>query len=190
MGVIYNESGADFVYWFNESAQTWVSHTGGVGANADTVLFGGSAVWLFKNTNGSWFRDVSIVTNSFLMNISAGGNFLSAQFDYNFTNLSNSFTNRTTSVQSTAYTVGGFFNGSGQGNRTLSISEVEFYSYYNNSDQRYISYFRNDTFNNGTFIKRGDVVFIGTPLNITWDGLDVRGNWSLLGTEIDTEEGI
>lgn len=182
MGRIYNDSGADFVYWWNGSSQSWLSHTGGVGTNANHDILGGEVFWLFKSFNGSWARDVTVPSDKYDINLSSGSNFVAAQFDYTLDNLSRTFANATDIEISDGYLLGGAYNKSGtSGDQNLDMGEVEFYSFFNNSDQRYVSYFRNDTFNNVTIIGRGGAVYIGTPLNITWNGTVVFSNWSLHG---------
>jgi len=177
MGDIATQSGADFVYWFNQSRQAWVSHASGSSTNANTAILGGSVTWLFKSSNGTWARNVATPDPAFATNLSTGLNFVSAPFTYTFINLSSSFTNVSTDVLATSWLVGGHPNGSGAG-QTVDVSEVEFYAYYNNSDQRYVPYFRNETFNNMTEIRFGDAIMVGTPLNITWNGSDIVGNWT------------
>jgi len=183
MGSIFNDSGADFVYWWNNTAQSWTNSLG-TGSNADFTLQGGQVAWLFKNTAGTWTRDVNDPTNAFEVNLSSGANFVSAQVDYNFTNLTNSFTNITVRPVGTGaiplgWTVGG--SADGTGTQGVDVSEVEFYSFFNNSDQRYTSYFRNETFNNDTVIPKGFAIFVGTTLNITWNGSAIVSNWTITG---------
>lgn len=184
MGKLYNDTGADYIYWWNASSRSWVGHTGGTGSQASTVLFGGSVVWLFKSTNGTWQDRDTSVRDAFRLNLSSGGNFVGAQFSYNFTNLSISFLNRTayvidSFVMAENATVGGTANG--LGSQKVEISTTEFFSYYNNSNQRYVSYFRNETFNNASLIPRGWAIFVSTGSNVTWNGTSVVTNWTVSG---------
>lgn len=182
MGQIYNDSGADYVYWWNNTGQSWVSHIGGSGSNANLDINGGDVVWLFKSFDGTWLRDVNDPAENWEVNLTNGVNFLSAQQVYNFSDLSNSFTNNTVRPAGTnAIPLGSSIGGAtdGTGGQGVDISEVEFYAMYNNSEQRYVNFFRNETFNNDTIVGKGFAIFIGTPLNITYNGTAVKSNWTV-----------
>lgn len=165
MGLIYNQSNADFVYWWNNTGKSWVAHSGGVGTNAENPIFGGEVVWLFKSSNGTWSRSVSNSQVPWPVNISAGSNFVGSQVEYNFTNLSVSFRNESGGTLLDAH--------GGQ-----NISEVNFFSYYNNSDQRYVSFFRGDAYNNQTSLRYGDAVYVGALLNLTFNVTYTAHNWT------------
>ena len=186
LGLVANRSGAEYAYMFNQSSQSWLAHTTGGSSNAQTVVRYNDAVWLFRSSNFSWFRNAtpdlepqSVGITGFQYNLSPGINFLGVLRNYEMTNLTPTFYNST----------GGFFvsiNGSGNApglgrdnaNLNLSANKIDFFAVWSNVDQKYYSHFRNSTFGNRTNLTVGDVFVVGTKMNVTWNSTGITGNWT------------
>jgi len=142
---ILTESGADYVYWWNESGQAWKYTQAGTTTNAATTLIYGDSVFLYEATGSNWWRtDTS--TGTYYYNITSGDNFIGLGKYYTFYNLSVESMNE-------------------------SITE---YGWYNNSAQDWKLHYWNVSWNNATILSRGEVAWIWSDQNISWNTTDLN----------------
>lgn len=203
---ILNETEAEFVYYWNQTGQGWVSATAGgtsnMGFEVGTAISergsgGRHVVALFESTNSTWTRNTTSSTNSYIYNFTTGDNFIKLSRDYTFGNLSLSLFNNTLSWHNGSSFNAGYGFGveesttpsnlstAGDENRTgtlkYNITDFWFSAYNNTANTWTLSYTYNFTFNNNTVItpaSRSEVVWIFSLKNLTWNTTNIIGNWS------------
>lgn len=184
MGLVANQSNADFVYKWNESSQAWLAHTRLGSANAQTSLKYGEVFWLFRSANYSYARNATRrgEPQAMQVNITTGINFVGVIREFTFQNLSATFRNATggslTAINATIDNATYLGTVGGVANLDISKEQIDFFATWLNSEQKYLSYFRNSTFKNATNLTVGNAFVLGTTLNITWNTTGIIGNWT------------
>lgn len=136
---VINNSGADYVYWWNNTGQAWGFNMAGTSAGATTPLSFGDAIFLYTATGTTYFRSVAVPKTYFNFSLISGNNLIGVDEDYDFNNFSATF--------NSSYTL---------------------YGWYNNSAQDYELYYWDTSWNNMTFIPKGNVVWVDSTMNVTW----------------------
>ena len=176
---IYIETGVEYVYWYNNTDQTWLyyapSATTSKAINVGTTDANIGVVHLYTSTNTTWFRSASI-DNLHRYNISDGNMYLPLYNSTSFGNLS--------SVN--------FRNTTGGGNMSGVQFNITYFAGYNNTDQTWVNHIFEWSTNNATKLgntkKTGiDSLWLYSAYNISinmsipsasgW----VYGNWSIIG---------
>ena len=184
LSTIQNQSGADLVYFWNQTNQEWVFKTAGLTSN-DAVNVGYKTgyhvVHLFENTNSTWLRNT---TNSgiFNYNVSSVNNFISIPSYYNFGNLTESFGNTTFRFPS-------FINVSANNFTLFGPFNITFFAGYNNTAQDYVSHIFNFTWANVTILEPCpnrafketcmETFWVASDFNVTWNGTAIERNWTI-----------
>ena len=149
----------DYIYYWNQSNQSWVFKLNGTATNENITLFPGGAVWLYSSIDGLWYRDTT--STHFEYNISNGHNYmgLAPYNNYTFGNVSfRSMRNDTAGLKIDAYTF-----------------LFEDFASWNNTGKNWESYFYNFTWNNVTRIGKNannslDAIWIYSPTyNLTYN---------------------
>src|SRR3990167_1373896 len=166
LSVIQNQSGANLVYFWNQSKQNWVFYTAGTSTNGGTLIGRDTTfhvVQLYESINSTWRRNQTI-RGYFDYNITHGDNFIYAVTNYTFGNLTQSFMNvfgnnaTGNSSNSSGYYPSFLWNNTEDANtagfplQNLSYGpfNITFLAGYNNSAQRWSNHVFNTTWNNNT----------------------------------------
>jgi len=169
-------STAEYVYWYNNTAQSWGYYTSGVSSGIKSSLGIGDVAQLYTAVDNTYFRN-NTGSSKFYINVTGGSVFLPLYFDWTFGNLS--------------YSVFRADNGSNTTPTGYSGSGLEFriddFASYNNSNHKYNLFTYQWDTNNltklGKNYKNGlDTIwtYIGYNLsiNFTANG-EVIGNWTV-----------
>lgn len=154
---IATDSGAEFVYWFNQTAQDYVAYTAGATLNANITVNSSACVFLSEETNSTWWRNNTDTNNYNYSIYGEGDNFISVPSGFNFGNLTDSFLN------------------SSDGTAISGVNSTpDYYAIFNNSwdgnpDGVYTSHLRNTTYNNLTAFNRNTCFWTYGVNNVTWD---------------------
>ncbi len=170
-----SESGADFVYFWNNTGQSWIYSTTAGSLNEEYSLGIGDVVQLYESTNTTHFRNTTI-PSQYYVNITGGHAYFGLYNAFTFGNISHEI----------------FLNESG-GNVTDDIIwtgglefRIDYLSGFNNSNQQYIDApyqwaWNNDSILGGIYKNGLDTLWAYIPYNIsinfTADG-EVIGNWT------------
>ncbi len=149
----------DYIYYWNQSNQSWVYKLNGTAAKENITLWAGNAVWLYTSMDGLWYRDTT--ATHFEYNISNGHNYmgLSPYTNYTFGNVS---------FRSMRNDTGGL-------NLSLYDFLFEDFASWNNTGKEWESYFYNFSWNNNTQIGKNtsnglDAIWIYSPTyNLTYN---------------------
>lgn len=181
---LQNQSGADLLYVWNSTRQSWVFMTNGLSTSINTIVGKTThyhAILLFENTNSTWRRNL---TNPgyYEYNITAGDNFVSIPTDYTFGNLTESFMNASRIYPSTIGNI------TGDNNVPLDSIygpwNITNFAGFNNSNQKWVSHLFNFTWANLTVLSptpatsKIEVTWFYSDYNVTWNGTEVYGNWT------------
>jgi len=176
---LYDQTGAEFVYWWNRSDQSWLYHSSATTTYAENKIGLGEVIHLYDGTGRTWFRNyTSPVINKYNVNITSGHNFLGLYANYTFGNFSTTI----------------FRNASGGNLTGLNSSvgdyefRIDFFNSYNNSNQTYVSHIADWSWNNltilGAYGNGLDTLHVYSDYNITMNissdmaGSYVYMNWS------------
>ncbi len=158
---------SDFIFYFNETSQSFLTKTNGTSTNAGFDLVQGDVVWISTSTDRTWFRNNTPV--EVVKNVAINNSYVGLIGLHTFYGLSNTtFANAT-------------------GNKTISSQPftVDFFASWNNSGKNWESHTDNTTWNNDTRLGR----FSNTSLDALWVSSNftitvnftanyVTGNWS------------
>ena len=204
--VILNQTEAEYVYYFNQTGQSWIYATAGgtadmgfeVGTKVGERANGGRhVVAIYEDTNSTWDKGTigkidRNTTNSgtYLYNFSTGDNLIKLARDVSFGNLSLTLFNSSLQSGLSGYEFGvtisqtpGNLTDNTQKNGGLVYNITDFwFSAYNNSGVTWEPYYvYNFTLDNSTIltpISVHEVVWIYSPYNLTWNTSNIIGNWS------------
>jgi len=175
LGSLANESRATFAYWWNNSDQSWLFNQINTGSNAGVYLPYGSAVFLFSESNLTWFRNANVTEPLYNFNLSVGDNFVGITSDYTMHSLSQSFLN----------TSGGEIVDLNNSDNPVFVNlslvnNTPAFASFNNSANNYDSYYRNFSTGSTTPVSRGDVIWTWVnSMNMTWNGTAIKVNTSI-----------
>jgi len=172
---IYSDSGADYVYYWNKTGQSWMYYTSAATSygNYNLTRRDGDVVFLYENTEGTWFRNVTGAdSHDYEYNITTGWNWIGLYHDYTIGNL----------------TCVNFVNSSG-GNLTEDnfAFHFDYFGFYNNSGQKYINKLYSWTGHNttpiGTIKNYLDTMYLYADYNVSVNMTEpgkggIYGNWS------------
>ncbi len=168
-------SGADYVYYWNNTGQSWIYSSAAGSLNPDHTMIVGDAVHLYESTNTTYFRN-NTGSSKYLVNITAGHAYFGLYNDYVFGNISYNL----------------FRNSSG-GNNTPDSTwagglrfDILYLSSFNNSNQQYVDSIFEWNWNNQTAIGKNektglDALWAFVPQNISFNFTTngyVYGNWT------------
>lgn len=188
---ILNATGAEYVYFWNQTRQEWIFATQGsasngdfqVGTNAGTVAGRGRhVVALYESVNGTWNRNTSAGGNvssfAYIYNITTGDNFLKIPRNMTLGQLSESFLNGTVgtygiTLQQTP--VSSFL--------TYNLTRFYFATFNRTAVDWTAGYVYNFSYNNRTYMENvssfGEVAWLYSPYNLTWNTSQVLANWTI-----------
>ncbi len=180
-------SGADYLYWWNNSNQEWASDSS-AGSNTHRLTTG-DVVQLFESINTTYFRN-NTGNPDYKVNITGGHMYFGLYNDYSFGNIShNIFLNETygnvTGNLSNWY-FGSGVKGSGPSDTSGLEFRIDYLAGFNNTGQFYVDAPYKWAWNNDTVLgksyKNGlDTLWAYIPynlsINFTTNG-SVIGNWS------------
>ncbi len=169
------DSGADYVYYWNNTGQSWIFSADAGSNNPDHLMNVGDVVSVYENTNNTFFRNNS-GTPSYYVNISNGHAYFGLYHAYTLGNIShNIFLNVTggNSTPSNIWTGGVEFR-------------IDYISSFNNSNQLFVDSFYKFDWNNLTklgpaYLNGLDTLwaFVEQNLSINFTpGGEVIGNWT------------
>lgn len=184
LSVLQNQSGADLLYFWNQTKQNWVFMTAGSSANSGNRVGRKETyhvVALYENTNSTWFRNT---TNNgyYNYNVTVGDNFLGVPTNYNFGNLTWTFANNSDPANvkimpafiANETHVGALDNAYGPFNFTI-------FAAWNGSSQRWVSHDFNHTWVNASVLQPYKIeafwIYSGN-FNVTWNGTSISRNWT------------
>ncbi len=187
---ILDQSESEFVYYWNQTNQEWISATSGgsteMNFQVGTSVGGGrNVVVIYEETNSTWARNTTD-PGFYTYNITVGDNYIRLPTDYTFGNLSLSFLNGSynhndhTSVNS-GYNFGVELSQTPEG---VEYNLTQFwYSAYNNTGVTWEPYYvYNQSAENNTLITvpgPQEVIWIHQDEdNLTWNGTNIVGNWT------------
>ncbi len=199
---ILDQTEAEYVYYWNQTNQEWISATAGGSTEMDFVVGtaagdngGRHVVILYEETNSTWDKGtlggiVRNTTNSgyYFYNITVGDNYIKLPTDYTFGNLSISLLNSSYNYSADAVQVisgYGFGIELSQTPEGLVYNLTQFwFSAYNNTGTTWEPYYiYNQTAENNTVLSvpgPHEVVWIHSDEdNLTWNGTNIIGNWTI-----------
>lgn len=168
---LYTDSGVDYVYWWNDTGQSWKYHSDATTTWGDQVLGIGEVVFFYEADNRTYFRNKT-GTPSYRVNLTGGHNWIGLFGSEDFGNISYyQFKNQTL------------------GNKTSATEfKIEFLSAWNNSGKRYVNTIFEWSINNATAVLGAtglDTLWLWSDYNLTVnitpgnDGTGgVYGTWS------------
>lgn len=169
LSTLYSESGADYIYKWNDSSQGWVYYSSGSTTKGKSTVNEGEVVFYYESGNRTYFRDTTVA--NYTRNIRNGYNWFGLNYQPTMGELS----------------YNQFRNSSG-GNRTNQDKQFQFnyFSAYNNSNQNYITHIYKWSLENTTTVGQNwlDTVHVFSNFTVTVDmnttaGYGhVTGNWS------------
>lgn len=204
--VILNQTEAEFVYYWNSTAQKWVSAQAGATSNMDFLvgtstgersIGGRHVIALFESSNSTWGLRNTTSVPFYQQNLTTGDNFIKLGSEYTFGNLSLSFLNNSHNWDDRTTTVGGYgFNveisqtpsnfsknavDSPVGGLFYNLTDL-FFSAYNNTAATWQPYYvYNSTLENGTILTpriAGDY----TNMEVVWVFSRLNLTWN--GTNV------
>ena len=180
LSTIQNQSGADYVYFWNQTKQNWVSMVAGLSSSSANQIGkrrDAHVVLLYENTNSTWRRNVSNA-GYYQYNITSGDNFVNLPIDFTVGNFTESLLNNSREFPST---IGNETNGGIINNGTIyGPWNITYMAFYNNSNNRWISHVWNFTYTNMTQVKPFGIetAWFYSDYNLTWNGTGIVGNWT------------
>ena len=181
-----NQTGAELIYFWNQTDQTWIFKTRGLSSNGDTVMGFNTdyhVVHVFEDVNSTWFRE----TNNqglYNYNVTSINNFISIPTNYHFGNLSETFLNVSNDFPAILGS-----DTSSVPNGTTFLFNVTSFAGYNNTVQDYVNHIYNFTWENSTVLQPCtnrlepatcmETFWVGSAFNVTWNGTGISGNWSV-----------
>ena len=146
---------SDFLFWWNETGQNFLTKTNGTSTNGNFDLAAGDVLWVSSTDDGTWFRNKTITD----LNVSEAINnsYIGLFRPFKFITLSNNtFRNKT----------GG--NATSQG----LVFEVLYYAGWNNTGQEWVTHTQGTSWENETDVGRSS--------NNTLDALWFSSNASII----------
>lgn len=166
------DTGADYVYWWNASAQSWLYYASAATTYGATDLGNDDVVQLYTSADTTWWRNNTGTHTNLPIDLNVGHNYLPLHWDTDFGNLSHI----------------NFRNSSG-GNLTPDNVDfqISFLSGWNNSAKEWIPHIYTWSINNATKLGYGhknylDVVWAYSDYNISvyWNETGyVYRNWTI-----------
>lgn len=160
---IYDDSNADFVYWWNRTAQAWRYYSPATTEAQFIGLGYPEAVWIQSDDDTTWFRNkTKIGRQSAMVNVTSGFNYIGLYTSYTFGNLSDD----------------NFKNVTGGDNILGTAINVTYYHSYNNTAQEFVMHIWNWTLNDLT-----EVGAVGNTLDVlhVYSINNITVNMSLYG---------
>ncbi len=169
-------SGADFVYYWNNTGQSWIYSSAAGSLNEDHNMIVGDVVHLFESTNTTYFRN-NTGTSAYHVNVTGGHVYFGLYNEYSFGNISYVILKNDSGGDITPDTTwtGG-----------LNFSDISYLSSFNNSGQEYVDSIYTWTWNNETTLgknyKNGldslwAYINYSVAINFTPNG-EIFGNWT------------
>lgn len=174
-------SGADSVYFFNQTSQEWVAFVSGLSANANVNVgynTGYNVVHLSASSNSTWYRTVA--NNGVVdVNLTVGNNWLPVNRLYSLGNFSESLMNGSVQFPSQMH----------RDADSAFVFNFSFVAGFNNSIQDYASHLYNFSWGNASMVEPCipgrssfdtcmEAVWVGGNFNVTWNGYNVTSNWT------------
>ncbi len=175
-------SGADYVYYWNNTGQSWIYSSAAGSLNEDYNMGIGSVVQLYESTNNTYFRNTS-VTSEYHVNITGGHAYFGLYHEYSFGNISHAIFLNESGGNITSNSTELFGAGGSAGGLEFRINYL---SGFNNSNQLYIDAPYQWSWNNATTLGNGykngldtlwAYVNYNLSFNFTPNGF-VFGNWT------------
>jgi len=151
LGTIANQSSADFVYVWNSTSKSWISHTyHAVDSGTNFIPNYGDVLHLYTASNSTWSRPISLNLTSYNTTFKQGDNWIGIPFGFTMANFTHAG-----SINAATYSA---FN-----------SSFEFYAGYNNTIQSYENHLYNFSVGNDTVLKPKNIesLWIYSTLNMT-----------------------
>lgn len=157
LSVLYTQTGADYVYWWNSSTQSWLYHAAAATTYGTTSLSNDDVVQIYSDADTTWFRENSGTHTDIPINITVGHNYLPIHFATSFGNLSTDI-----------------FKNLSSGNSTPLGAEfrINYFSSYNNSAKTWVNSIYEWSWNNDTPLGYGpknylDALWVYSDYNIS-----------------------
>ena len=176
------DSGADFVYFWNNTGQSWIYSTTAGQLNENHTMGIGDVVQVYESTNTTYFRNKT-GSPTYDINITGGHVYFGLYHDYKFGNISyNLFLNESGGnfTSNSTYLFGAIGSAGG-----LKF-QIDYLSSFNNSNKQYIDgpylwSWNNDTTLGKNYKNGLDTLWAYVPhnisINFTPNGF-VLGNWT------------
>jgi len=184
LSVIQNQSGADLVYFWNATDQTWTYFTAGLTANRKVAVGKNTdyhVVHLYENINSTWYRNQSGATTLYKYNVTSTANFINVPGIFNFGNLTYSFMNTSKDYPS-------FINNEYTNFSNYGPFNITYFAGYNNSVQDYVSHIFNFTWSNASILEPCptrnyritcmETFWVASGFNVSWNGTGIYANWT------------
>lgn len=186
---VVTNSSADIGYIWNQTDQSWVTHTAGTAANGGTLVGTTQkyrSVWLYENTNSTWFRNTTAMS-AYHYNVSAGHNFIALSKGYSMGNLTRSFYNA--SYEESGLDYFGHFPPKVKAGSDYIFNITAFAGFNASAQDWTIAHTFNTSWNNDSIVAPcptrsevatcAEVAWVWSYFNVTWNGSAVISNWSL-----------
>ncbi|KKM81146.1 hypothetical protein LCGC14_1332760 [marine sediment metagenome] len=180
---VSEDSGADFIYLWNNTGQEWIAYTSADTSKGSHNLQIGDAVHLYENTNNTWFRNNS-GTPSYFVNITGGHVYFGLYNEFSFGNISHGLFLNTSGGNVTSNGSAAYLGDDSVGGLEF---QIDFLSSYNNSGHFYVDAVYQWTWNNDTILGKSyrnglDTLWAWSgynlTINVTHRGA-IIGNWSI-----------
>lgn len=186
---ILSQTNSEYVYYWNQTAQSWVSATAGgttsmefqVGTGVSGTATEGAGrhvVAIFESLNSTWERNITAGV-SYRYNLTVGDNFLKMFDNRSMGQLGRSFLNGSLLDNNITYGAGPLMQTPEV--RTYNMSRFYFSAYNNTATDWEINHVYNSTINNNTYVGNytiHEVVWVFSSFNLTWNGSIITGNWT------------
>lgn len=169
-------SGADYVYFWNNTGQSWIYSVAAGSLNEGYSMGIGDVVQLYESTDTTYFRNNS-GTPGYYINITGGHAYFGLYHAYTFGNITyNIFKNES----------GGNHTPSNIWTGGLDFADITYFSGFNNSNQLYIDApylwsWNNDTTLGPAYLNGIDTLWAYVDYNLSINftpGGEIIGNWT------------
>ncbi|KKN53828.1 hypothetical protein LCGC14_0598540 [marine sediment metagenome] len=176
-----DDSGADFVYWWNNSGQSWTSYSSASTGQGPYNLKIGDVVHFYESTNTTYFRNVT-GSPDYFRNVTAGHIYFGLYDSYSLGNISHILFRNSTGGNRTI-NESDYYGADNAGGLEFQIDDL---AGFNNTNQEYVSSIFTWDWNNLTAIGTGpkngiDTLWAYFPFNLTINFTtngNIRGNWT------------
>ena len=174
-------SGADYVYWWNNSGRSWTYYSSASTGQGTHNLKQGDVVHFYESTNTTYFRNVS-GSPDYFRNVTAGHIYFGLYDSYTLGNISHVlFLNSSGGNQTTNNS---YYYGAGSVGEL--VFRVDYLSGFNNTNHEYVNSIYTWSTNNDTAVGVGpkngiDTLWAYFPYNLTINfstNGDIMGNWT------------
>ncbi len=175
-------SGADFVYYWNNTGQSWIFSSAAGSSSESHDMKIGDVVQLYESTNTTYFRN-NTGTPQYYLNITGGHVYFGLYHEYSFGNISYNLFRNESGGNTTSNDSNSYFGDAMNSTEGLEF-QIDYLSGFNNSNQEYIDAPFRWSWNNDTILGKNyknylDTLWAYIPYNITINftpGGEIIGN--------------